>query len=236
VAWAIRRRTAAQALRRARFRLSRRTTVVCLGDSHAEVFEHVDVPGYAFDVYMVEGATASGVENPNSKTQAGTQFRARLAKARRDQPVVVLLGEVDCGFVIWYRAQRHGTSADEELARTVGGYASFLADVRPTVVVSAPPPTIVDGQTWGDVANARSEIAASQRERTELTLRFNDAVRDVCAREGIAFCDVTPRMLGDDGLIAERFRDADPLDHHLDSARYAELLAPALLRSLDARD
>ena len=214
--------------------------MICLGDSHAEVFEQLDLPGFALDVYRVEGATASGVENPNSQTQAGTHFRGRLRKASREQPVVVLLGEVDCGFVIWYRAAKHGTSVDDELARTLDGYASFLADVHAShpnlIVVSAPPPTIVDGQTWGAVANARSEIAASQRERTELTLRFNDAVREICAREGLAFCDVTPQMLGDDGLIAGRFRNADPLDHHLDSASYATLLAPELLRALDARD
>lgn len=211
----------------------RRQRVVCLGDSHAEVFGHLQLPGFALDVCMANGATASGVENPNSVSNAGSIFRERLARARASQPVVVLLGEVDCGFVIWYSAQKRDTEVAVELERAVSRYLAFLADIRTrferVIVVTPPPPTIADGQTWGEVANARREVRATQRARTELTLRFNDALRAGCERIGVGFCDVTARLLDPEtGVVAAEFLNPDPLDHHLQWGRYAEVVAAAL--------
>ena len=79
--------------------------VLILGDSHAKVFRYPMLRFRLWQKYLnvvsVGAATASGLENPNSKTQAFQQFDRALGTTRAKK-VVVMLGEVDTGFVIWY--------------------------------------------------------------------------------------------------------------------------------------
>ena len=107
--------------------------VLTLGDSHGAVFRHPTFadrfPAVAWETVVVPGATASGLDNPNdSRTQAYPIFRRALdtTAARR---VVVTLGEVDTGFVIWYRAAKHRESVFTMLDRAVAAYADFLAGI-----------------------------------------------------------------------------------------------------------
>jgi hypothetical protein len=126
----------------------------------------VAVPGHSLKPFFVDGPTASGVSNPNSVTRSMALFTRRLERAKLWQHVLVQLGEVDCGFVIWHRAERHGISVDEQLERTQGSYVAFLANVLEmgfphVVVLSAPAPTITDERgEWGAVPK-RSEVSAS---------------------------------------------------------------------------
>jgi hypothetical protein len=219
---------------RAVSRLTRREHVLALGDSHASVFNRLELPGMRFRVKPVWGATASGLPNPNCKTKAAATFRRQLDRAEPWHRVVLLLGEVDCGFVIWDRASRHGLDVQEQLTLTLDGYEAFIADVRSRAfsrvsVLSAPLPTIGDDRSrWGDVANLRGTVTASQRERTELTLRFNAELRERCGRLGVEFLDVSTATLDPQtGLIQRRFV-RDDQDHHLVHAPYAELIASAL--------
>ncbi|MGC2456572.1 MAG: hypothetical protein WA435_01070 [Gallionellaceae bacterium] len=80
--------------------------ILVVGDSHAAVFNSkvflLQLPGVFFNVVSVGRATASGINNPNSKTQAYRIFKDEIAKFD-GKKVVVMLGEVDTSFVIWYR-------------------------------------------------------------------------------------------------------------------------------------
>jgi hypothetical protein len=216
-------------------RATLRTHALCVGDSHSEVFRYIEqrrlVPRARFDVYSVGGATAQGAVNPNSKTDALRLFSARLEKARPWQRLLFQLGEVDCGFVIWYRAKKYNQSVELQLENSLGRYLEFLVLVRTRgflqmTVLSAPLPTIGDGQTWGKVADARKEITVPQRERTQLTLVYNERLRMACLESGFGFLDVTTGQLDPEtGVIKPAFLNPDPLDHHLDSARYADLVS-----------
>ena len=72
----------------------------CLGDSHAQVFES-DVRGQLHETWLaakvIEGATAFGLANPNSKTIALGAYQAIARRAPRDVPLLLCLGEVDGG-------------------------------------------------------------------------------------------------------------------------------------------
>tara|TARA_Y100000813_G_C23985175_1_gene268485 strand:- start:90 stop:353 length:264 start_codon:yes stop_codon:yes gene_type:complete len=79
--------------------------ILLLGDSHAHVFNLVDKA--AHDLFIshciVTGSSAQGVVNPNSKTNALPIFRDILSKnAESHTHCMTMLGEVDCGHVIWY--------------------------------------------------------------------------------------------------------------------------------------
>ncbi|MEO0455215.1 MAG: SGNH/GDSL hydrolase family protein [Cyanobacteria bacterium P01_A01_bin.114] len=186
------------------------------------------------NVLLVEGATAQGIANPNSKTHALARFNQRLNKAQKWQTLFFSLGEVDCGFVIWYRVQKHGSDIESQLERSIQNYIDFLISTRQSGfqninVISAPLPTIRDGQNWGKIANLRQSVKASQLERTQLTLRYNQMLQKRCLEHGFNFIDVTAEQLDPHThLIADSFLNEDPLDHHLDAAAYSKLLVSHL--------
>ncbi len=224
--WLFRRRATALALKREH--------VLCIGDSHTQVLRHVSMPGVWFRVKSIEGATASGLPNPKSKTGALHSFNRALERAKPWHQVLVQLGEVNCGFVIWYRAQRHGLSVEEQFTQTISSYKTFISEVvgmgfRRTIVLSVPLPTISDdGAKWGKVARLRESVTATQAERTDLTVRFNTELDERCGTIGASFLDVTSgHMDPATGLVAPRFvRESD--DHHLADRPYAELISREL--------
>lgn len=121
-----------------------RDHLLFLGDSHVGVLREVRVPGVWFRPYAVEGATASGILNPTSKTESYKRFTVRLARARRWQQILLLLGEVDCGYLIWHRSERLGLSVEEQLAFTLNSYTTFISRVigegfSRVLVLSVPP-------------------------------------------------------------------------------------------------
>ena len=76
----------------------------CFGDSHVSVFNYIDdqkvLKNTKIFVTMVPGATALGMVNPNSKTNALNIFYSNLVDIPKDSSLLFMLGEVDCGFVI----------------------------------------------------------------------------------------------------------------------------------------
>jgi hypothetical protein len=216
-------------------RLRRREHVLCIGDSHVRVMGEVDLPGAWFLAMPLDGATASGIMNPQSKTSSLERFDARLARGRPWQHVLVQLGEVDCGFLIWHRARRLGLSVDEQLQVTIDAYAQFIervaaAGFRRVVVLSVPLPTIGDDpEQWGEIANMRKTVSVSQADRTALTLRFNAALQRRCEHLGVDFVDVTSGHLdAATGLVDARFVRATHHDHHLADEPFARLIARQL--------
>ena len=80
--------------------------ILLLGDSHAHVFKLVDsaAPDFSIQHCIVTGSSAQGAVNPHSKTNALPIFRDALSKnAESHTHCMTMLGEVDCGFVVWYR-------------------------------------------------------------------------------------------------------------------------------------
>ncbi len=222
--------------RRGLARARGREHVLCLGDSHVGVMRHVRVPGVWFQAEPLGGATASGILNPNSTTGSLTTFTKRLSRAKPWQEVLLQLGEVDCGFLIWHRAQRKGLSLDEQLANSLDSYASFIERVAGMgfarlTVLSVPLPTISDLRSeWtGQVANMRREVTATKAERTALTLRFNRGLEQRCAALGVLFVDATSGQLDPStGLIDPGFLRKNNRNHHLAQGPYSRLISAQL--------
>lgn len=213
--------------------------VLVLGDSHARVFARPLLRRrlwrHHLKVVAVPGATASGLENPDSKTRALPLFESALAATKARQ-AVVLLGEIDAGFVIWYRAQKYGIPVSEALEHACATYCAFLLKVqgrgiRP-ICVSAPLPTIEDGNDWGEVASLRRSIRATQRERTDLTLRFNERVAAFCRAKNIAYIGLDEASTAENGLVDPALLNPDPLDHHYKVRAYAALLTKPVAQLL----
>ena len=212
-----------------RFRMNK---VLVLGDSHASVFLKEDfsstIPDTILEVVCAHGATLSGLENPNSATQAGAKFTYALSEAHWDM-VIFLMGEVDLGYVIWFRSERDGGSVNEAAQRALDNYQklikSTLDSKQKAVVISAPLPTISDGNKAGEVAQTRSGIKASQADRTKLTMWFNQQMKSWCAQyDGLYFIDLDNDSLGVDGIVSKDLCHPNAKDHHYDSGQYKRLL------------
>ena len=198
-----------------------------LGDSHAVYFKAAAERGLLgrrrASFCIVPGATAAGMRNPRSMTDALGRFRASLAWTGPRTLHVIQLGEVDCGFVIWVRARRLGESIRAQLDASLDAYAGFVREAqamgrRRIAVTAATPPTIRDDAPPGDVAEARREATASLAERTALTFDYNDRLEMMAAEL------LDPAT----GTVADALRNLDPADHHLAARPAAEAWARRL--------
>jgi hypothetical protein len=221
--------------------MCRRKHVLVIGDSHVKVVSKL-MRSEAFnrffmlDFCAVGGATAQGMINPNSKSDALNIFKERLKSARAFQHIVFQLGEVDCGFVIWYYAEKFNIEVGTQMQRSLSNYSNFLFEVKEMGfsnlhVLSAPLPTIEDGQDWGDIAKKRSEILTTKKERTNLTILYNSELKKICYNLGIQFIDHTSSMLDvESGLIRKDYVHKNPNNHHLDASAYGRILSESFKR------
>lgn len=203
--------------------------LLVLGDSHLEALHFaadlgiLNVGSHHFSI--VPGATAVGLRNPNSLTDAINIFKSSLLTQPIDSHVIIHLGEVDCGFVIWWRAQKYGESVEKQYRESIDAYRYFLNQVLESgftkiCVAGASLPTIHDGVELGDVTNKRAEISVGIKARTELTLRYNYGLNELANKLGISYFDITDAVLDQSSkVVHDFFRNPDPCDHHLDKLK-----------------
>lgn len=212
-------------------------TWIIFGDSHISAIRYADERGWVSkkcEFIEVGGATAVGLRNPNSATNALDIFRKYLLPPKANSIPVMHLGEVDCGFVIWWRAARFAESVEDQLKYSVDSYRDFVRDIlysgySTVVITGATIPTILDGQDWGEVANKRRDISVSLKERTHLTIRYNAKLAEIAKIHNCPFIDISAEVLNPDtGVIDDHFRAEDPRDHHLHAERAGRLWARAL--------
>jgi len=223
------------------YRLTNRQTALhCIGDSHIQNFKYLSseylLPQTDMRFCVVQGATNMGLANPHSETQAMPIFMDYLNKVAPDDRVVFCLGEVDCGFVIWYRADKRETSVQEQFELSLTNYIELieasLKKIPPAnvIVCSVPLPTIPDHQlVKGEVANKRLVISATQKQRTDLTIEYNERLSEFCWQRGSHYMNLQQETLDQQtGVVARNFLNENPLDHHLEPAKLAHLIIPKL--------
>lgn len=213
-------------------------TINCLGDSHAEIFGLIEEEGVLkrtrLNSCVVPGATAIGMANPNSKTKALTVFRNYLKKISKKEAVLLLLGEVDCGYLIWYRAQEKKYEFEEQYQLSLGNYIKLIEWVvdqgfMSIIVCEAPLPTILDGQDWGEVANMRKNVKATIHQRTALTRRYNQEIKNFCNERSIKFISYEKNILDPNKIIImDLYKSKDPLNHHLDAEMFSVIMVDKL--------
>lgn len=208
-----------------------------MGDSHTRIFHFINkisTTKEKFIVKLVMGATALGLVNPNSISNALLEYREFLKKVNKKSKIIFLLGEVDAGFLIWHRSEKKGLGIDDQLHESLNNYISFikeciLAGYKNIYVLSIPLPTISDGQNWGEIANKRKEVKASQLERTSLTLKYNNLLKDSLKKLNVQFIEMDNDLLSpQNGLIKDEFINKNKLDHHLERKLYADIIQKAL--------
>lgn len=216
--------------------------VYYLGDSHVRYFKKAAKAGllapHELTGVEVGGATAVGMRNPNSKTDAIGRFRKWINDRSREAIVVFHLGEVDCGYVIWYRADKYDEPVELQMKNSIDAYFEFVDELRELgfrriVITGATLPTITDDDQIGEVVIKRSAITATQKERTDLTLEYNRSLREEAARRGLPFVDVDQDVLDPStGVVDDRMRNPNPEDHHMNKSLAAVFWAKRLREAI----
>jgi hypothetical protein len=177
--------------------------VLVIGDSHIRIFEHkffkYFLSEYLFIVVYIPGATAYGIHNTKSKTNAYNKFIEALEKKDYDE-IIVCLGEVDTSFSLWRLAFKRKEDINDILFTSIQRYKDFLQKLvkyAPVMVLSAPLSTIADTQKCDDsISGIRKQVDVSQSRRIKLTLKFNFQIKQfVYTQKDIKFIDFTPYVL-----------------------------------------
>ena len=206
--------------------------ILCCGDSHTRVFDYCNSRQneFVFDVCGVGGATAQGVVNPNSKTDALAIFEKKINSTRADK-ILIMLGEVDCGFVIWVRSKRYNISIDDQINNSVNNLFTFVDNIIATkkytnkdiIICGSILPTIKDNTDKKFLNGARSEVDVSQLERTKKTIEYNNLLKINCHKYGYNYIEIVNDILGKDGIIRDEFLNSNSTDHHLDNEKTYKL-------------
>ena len=119
--------------------------LICVGDSHASVFKQIKNTL----VLSIPGATNMGIKNPHSKTKARPRIDEFLnKKLKKTDYLVFLMGEVDCGFVIWYRKEKYNDTLESQFNESIGNYFDLILSYKDKcdniIICDVPPPTIRD--------------------------------------------------------------------------------------------
>ena len=197
--------------------------ILILGDSHAMVFNTAWFKFLSFlfinqkiEVVSVEGATISGIENPNSKTNASSIFAKAIQNIQAEY-CFTLIGEVDTGFVLWYKADKNNIEVSDLLPSMIEKMEIFLKNISVNngkpIFITTPLPTITD-KSRGSVASLRSSINIKQEERTKLTLDFNRKMINFCMKKGFNFINLDPISLNRKGLVKRILKHYKSTNHH----------------------
>jgi hypothetical protein len=222
--------------------------LICIGDSHVEVFNRLQFnDGSKPIVCVVEGATNMGLKNPNSSTNAKVEFEKFLdINLTKDDTLLTMLGEIDCGFVVWWRSEVKGDTIESQFNESLNNYKDFVNKYtdkcKQIVMCDAPPPVLPDndtiltnGMTLGEVGrirqswNNRYNIVATLKDRVELTQRYNNEIKSFCKENGYTYIPWMADTLGKNQHVLESFRHKDwPVNHHLDEMAFVKLIANKL--------
>ena len=209
--------------------------ILVLGDSHSEVFKYIQnnklSNRYNFITVSVGGATSQGVNNPNSKTNSLIRFQQALQNTSSFDYVLIMLGEVDCGFTIWYYADNYNVSVEEQLERSLNGYKKFLNDHVHTkfsndkiILAGSILPTIKDQTDKRLLMGERAKVKTGILERTKLTLEYNNKLKEICNQNNYNYIDITKDTYDfDKKQVKQEYLNEDPYDHHLDNKSSSKL-------------
>lgn len=206
--------------------------ILCLGDSHTRVFNYCNrmQKKIAFDVCFIGGASAQGIVNRKSKTNALNIFEKKIKETNADK-ILIMLGEVDCGFVIWVRAKKKKITVDEQMNISVKNLFTFIDSIIKTtrfhekdiIVCRSVLPTIRDSTNPKFLQGARSEVNVSQLERTRKTIEYNNFLKRESKKRGYIYIDIVNNTIGKNGVVRDKFLNSDCYDHHLNNEKTFQL-------------
>lgn len=201
--------------------------ILTFGDSHSRVFKYIDeqIDGIQIDSFVIGSSSAQGTINPNSVSNFLNEFTKFIDESNdisEYDKIVIMVGEIDCGSLIWTESMKKKTTIDHQLSVSTGNLFEFIKkyvldhfDSNKIVICGSILPTIADDVKWGNSRNIRKGTNASQSDKTKLTIEFNNILKEFSINNNINYIDITDDIISDSGLIDSEYLDDDELEHHL---------------------
>jgi hypothetical protein len=214
--------------------------ILVLSDSHGGVFEYINdhnlILPHLINVKVVGGATAYGLNNSNSSSQTLKHFLSELNRFKTYNTIIIQLGEVDCAYILWKKAQDYKNSAYDNISISIRGYELLIKELLPynkrIILSGAILPTVKDGQKNSSEVALRDTISTTQLERTNLTLKFNEQLKLLAIKYSLDYIDITEETMNKDtNVVDDKFIIKDKVDHH-QSQENTALLWSSKLQSL----
>ena len=145
--------------------------------------------------------------------------------------ILIHLGEVECGFVFWWRKIYKKEDIQQSVKKSINSYSIFIDNIARIssfniCLTGASLPTITD-YSVGDIQNKRKEVAhVPILEKTKLTLQYTKLLSDLARNKKISFFDISNALIDcRTGCVHKYFINPDPHDHHLDKIKVAPIWA-----------
>ena len=198
-----------------------------LGDSHVQGILHNHNPGGT----IFHGATAKGLNNPNSKKKYGDEI-GRLLSDEIDT-YVLMFGQVDVEFsYVYHWLANRGIDYRKHNAQCVSEYVKYINktfEARTVYVCSVGlsavadeyyKDVIADNGRWSDeqkncIKNLHQDDLPDIYTRTQIVLDFNKRLKKKLTQANTKYIDVT--MWSYDAKqkrISDLFYDKIPKEHH----------------------
>lgn len=213
--------------------------VHCVGDSHTRAFQIARryTKRTLITTTIVRGASARGIGSSQSQTGARSQFLRTLEKVPQTHAVLVCMGEVDVGHLLWRLARDRDQDIQELMETSITRLMDFVSmlERRPVIIAGVTPPTVVDYRLVRGGNRLRSELLIPWQERSDLAKSWNTELRSWCEDAGHIYLDCYDMAVDQTtGRVSELFAPVDPADHHLNHVSLGEYLGsealPAALR------
>lgn len=183
---------------------------------------------FHFTTCSVSGATAYGILKKKSKTNSHKWFVDSLNTCGNKDYIGLLIGEIDCNFLIWKKTDIENQVIDNYLDETILRYRKFVENYMITkhssqkiILIGVTLPSIHDPNQHFDankklVRNFESSLIPDIKSRTELTLLFNEKIKEIAIDLKCNYLDITNQTLNKKtGTIHEHYTHGLNVDNHL---------------------
>ncbi len=214
----------------------------CIGDSHANFFNGFDEmqPDWPnegiknnypfFKSFRIGPVLAYNLCKENTTTQGREKLFALLKQIPEGGNILFCFGEIDCRAHVILQAERQKRTAEEVVKTIVDRYVSVLKEVQDmgynilvwNVIPSAP-------TNVNSTINVPAEFLfhGSQKERNEVTIQFNQYLKEQVTQNRMFFLNFFNKLLNEDGTTKLEYYCQD--DIHL-----AQKAMPIVLDELKA--
>lgn len=169
-------------------------TLIGVGDSHLDNFTF-----FCAATCRIPGATAYGLANPESETNARKAFINFIESFPSYIPLLCV-GEVDCNSLPWLS----NTYKQPELSimSSIQSLFQFTDEFNKKFIL---PSVILPPVESFQELTIRKHVSANKIERTELVKFYNLLLKEGCDRYGHCYLDITTPTTNIDGFVNETF-------------------------------
>jgi hypothetical protein len=215
--------------------------ILVLSDSHGGVFEYIHdnhmLSNNFINVDIVGGATSYGLNNIHSKTNAFNRFKLALRRFTKYNIILIQLGEIDTAFILWKKIQDNNLTMRESIRLSIIGYEKLIEYIvslnKEIIITGVVLPTLKDGQIADKNVRLRNTINASQKDRTEMVIMFNEELKKISEKYKLHYIDITSDTLDlKTGTIKHKFTRENKSDHHQNFITTSRLWVKQIIKVL----